>query len=152
MGALIHYFKLQPFIVTLAGMFLARGLCYLISIDSITIDDPLFVAMSQAQLPLLGGFLSPGAVIALVVLAVAIWSRTARLRPRRLRGRRQRAVGADDGLPVGAHQGAGLRLQRLLRRAGRRAVLVLHACPATACMRRARSSTRSRRWSSAARC
>jgi ribose/xylose/arabinose/galactoside ABC-type transport system permease subunit len=34
MGALIHYFKLQPFIVTLAGMFLARGLCYLISIDS----------------------------------------------------------------------------------------------------------------------
>jgi simple sugar transport system permease protein len=40
MGAMIHYFKLQPFIVTLAGMFLARGLCYLISINSITIDDP----------------------------------------------------------------------------------------------------------------
>lgn len=72
MGALIHYFKLQPFIVTLGGMFLARGLCYLISIDSITIDDPLFVAMSQTQLPFLGGFVSPGAVIALLVLVLAV--------------------------------------------------------------------------------
>jgi simple sugar transport system permease protein len=72
-GALIHYFKLQAFIVTLAGMFLARGLCYLISIESITIDDPLFVAMSQTQLPLFGGFLSPSAVIALALLALAIY-------------------------------------------------------------------------------
>ena len=28
MGCVIHYFEIQPFIVTLAGMFLARGLCY----------------------------------------------------------------------------------------------------------------------------
>jgi simple sugar transport system permease protein len=54
-------------------MFLARGLCYLISIESITIDNPLFVAMSQTQLPFFGGFLSPGAVIALLLLAVAIY-------------------------------------------------------------------------------
>ena len=73
MGALIHYFRLQPFIVTLAGMFLARGLCYLISIDSIAIDDSLFVTMSQTQLPLAGGFLSPSALIALLVLALAIY-------------------------------------------------------------------------------
>ncbi|HEY0064243.1 MAG TPA: galactofuranose ABC transporter, permease protein YjfF [Telluria sp.] len=73
MGALIHYFKLQPFIVTLAGMFLARGLCYLISIDSITISDPVYLALSQAQLPLLGGFLSPSALVALALLAVGIW-------------------------------------------------------------------------------
>jgi simple sugar transport system permease protein len=73
MGAVIHFFKLQPFIVTLAGMFLARGLCYLISINSITIDQPFFVAMSQTQLPLLDGFVSPGAVVALVLLALAVW-------------------------------------------------------------------------------
>ena len=72
-GLLIHLFKLQPFIVTLAGMFLARGLCYLISIESITIDQPFFVALSQTQIPILGGFLSPGAIIALVVLLLAIW-------------------------------------------------------------------------------
>jgi galactofuranose transport system permease protein len=73
MGALIHYFRLQPFIVTLAGMFLARGLCYLISINSITIEDPFYVALSQAQLPLLGGFLSPGALVALAVLGLGVW-------------------------------------------------------------------------------
>jgi simple sugar transport system permease protein len=73
MGAVIHFFRLQPFIVTLAGMFLARGLCYLISINSITIDEPFFVAMSQTQLPFLDGFLSPGALVAVVVLALAIW-------------------------------------------------------------------------------
>ena len=73
MGVIIHYFRLQPFIVTLAGMFLARGLCYLISIESITIEDPLFVAMSQTQLPFLGGFLSPGALIAIAMLLLAVW-------------------------------------------------------------------------------
>ncbi|MGG7606218.1 galactofuranose ABC transporter, permease protein YjfF [Massilia sp. BKSP1R2A-1] len=73
MGAIIHFFRLQPFIVTLAGMFLARGLCYLISIESITIEDPLFVAMSQTQLPFLGGFLSPGALVAIGMLLLAVW-------------------------------------------------------------------------------
>ena len=43
MGAIIHYFEIQPFIVTLAGMFLARGLCYTISTDSIPITDPFYV-------------------------------------------------------------------------------------------------------------
>jgi simple sugar transport system permease protein len=101
-GALIHFFQLQPFIVTLAGMFLARGLCYLISIESITIDDPFFVAASQTQLPLLGGFLSPGAVIALAVLLVAIWASR-----RTAFGRAVYAIGGNEqsalmmGLAVG---------------------------------------------------
>ena len=43
MGCIIHFFEIQPFIVTLAGMFLARGLCYVISTDSIPITDPFFV-------------------------------------------------------------------------------------------------------------
>jgi simple sugar transport system permease protein len=72
-GWLIQAFRLQPFIVTLAGMFLARGLCFLISVDSITIDAPLFVALSQTQIPVPGGFLLPGALIALAVLALSLW-------------------------------------------------------------------------------
>lgn len=76
-GLIIHVFKLQAFIVTLAGMFLARGLCFLISVDSITIDAPLFVTLSQTQIPLPGpfdgAFLSPGAVIALAALAAGLW-------------------------------------------------------------------------------
>jgi ribose/xylose/arabinose/galactoside ABC-type transport system permease subunit len=37
-GLVIHYFEIQPFIVTLAALFLARGLCYVISLNSISID------------------------------------------------------------------------------------------------------------------
>jgi simple sugar transport system permease protein len=102
MGALIHYFKLQAFIVTLAGMFLARGLCYLVSVESIIIDDPLFVAMSRTQLALPGGFISPGALVALVVLAIAIW-----LAQFTAFGRAVYAIGGNEqsalmmGLPVG---------------------------------------------------
>ena len=40
MGLVIEYFDVQPFIVTLAGMFLARGLCYVISVDTLPINDP----------------------------------------------------------------------------------------------------------------
>jgi len=71
-GGLIQVFRLQPFIVTLAGMFLARGLCFLISIDSITIDEPTFVTLSQTQIGVLGGFVSPGALIALAVLGAGL--------------------------------------------------------------------------------
>ena len=39
MGLVIEYFDVQPFIVTLAGMFLARGSCYLLSVDSLPIRD-----------------------------------------------------------------------------------------------------------------
>ena len=41
MGLIIEYFDVQPFIATLAGMFLARGLCYVISVDTLPIKDPL---------------------------------------------------------------------------------------------------------------
>jgi simple sugar transport system permease protein len=73
-GVLIQRFRLQPFIVTLAGMFLARGLCYLISIDSISITDATYNAISQYRIPV--GFdasLSISAVLAIVVVVAAIF-------------------------------------------------------------------------------
>jgi ribose/xylose/arabinose/galactoside ABC-type transport system permease subunit len=75
MGWLIQRFRLQPFIVTLAGMFLARGLCYLISIDSISITDATYTAIAQARVPLWsdGASITVGALLALVVLAVGIY-------------------------------------------------------------------------------
>lgn len=74
MGCLIHYFNLQPFIVTLAGMFLARGLCYLISVESITIDHDFFNFMASTQIPVGGGnFISISVIIALVVVMAAIF-------------------------------------------------------------------------------
>ena len=47
MGAVIHYFEIQPFIVTLAGMFLARGLCYAITVDAVSITKPGYVAVAE---------------------------------------------------------------------------------------------------------
>src|SRR4051794_21308371 len=74
MGWLIVRFRLQPFIVTLAGMFLARGLCYLISIDSISISDAGYAAIAQARLPLAGdASITIGALLALVVVGAGIF-------------------------------------------------------------------------------
>ncbi|MDQ8735632.1 galactofuranose ABC transporter, permease protein YjfF [Paenibacillus sp. LHD-38] len=74
MGAIIHYFKIQPFIVTLAGMFLARGLCYMISVNTITIDNPFYTSVAQTKIPLPGGsFVSISVIIAIVVVIAAIY-------------------------------------------------------------------------------
>ncbi|WGT62304.1 galactofuranose ABC transporter, permease protein YjfF [Variovorax paradoxus] len=74
MGLLIERFRLQPFIVTLAGMFLARGLCYLISIDSISIINEFYSQVSQIRIPVWGeASLSISAVIAIAVLLAAVF-------------------------------------------------------------------------------
>ncbi|QLQ17167.1 MAG: sugar ABC transporter permease YjfF [Micropruina sp.] len=73
-GLMIQVFKVQPFIASLAAMFLARGLCYIISNQSITINDPFFRAMASTRIPL--GFrmsITPSVLIALVVVAVAVY-------------------------------------------------------------------------------
>ncbi len=73
-GLLIQYFRIQPFIVTLAGMFLARGLCYLISINSIGITDPFFTEVSSLRLPLpFETSISVNVVIAVLVVLAAVW-------------------------------------------------------------------------------
>jgi ribose/xylose/arabinose/galactoside ABC-type transport system permease subunit len=74
MGLVIHYLEIQPFVVTLAGMFLARGLCYVVSVESIPIRDPLFTSIAQGRVPLPGDtFVSPSVVVALAVVAVAAY-------------------------------------------------------------------------------
>jgi simple sugar transport system permease protein len=74
MGLVIQYFKVQAFIVTLAGMFFARGLCYLISIDSITIENPFYTEVSTFRIPFLfETSITCNVILALVVLAVAFY-------------------------------------------------------------------------------
>lgn len=74
MGAIIHFFKVQPFIVTLAGMFFARGMCFVISTDAITISDPFYRAVALFRIPLFGtAFISINVVIVLVVLLAALY-------------------------------------------------------------------------------
>ena len=103
MGWLIQRFRMQPFIVTLAGMFLARGLCYLISIDSISITDASYTAISQARVPLWGegASITVGALLALAMVVIGIW-----LAHATAFGRTVYAVGGSEasavlmGLPV----------------------------------------------------
>ncbi|WP_190242959.1 galactofuranose ABC transporter, permease protein YjfF [Arthrobacter globiformis] len=104
MGLVIQYFDIQPFIVTLAGMFLARGLCYVISLDSIPVTEGFFTGMAQAQIPLPGDlFVSPGVLLALGIVTVAFFV----LHHTRF-GRTVYAIGGNEhsamlmGLPVKA--------------------------------------------------
>ncbi|MGC4154073.1 MAG: sugar ABC transporter permease YjfF [Propionicimonas sp.] len=73
-GLMIHVFGVQPFIASLAAMFLARGLCYIISNTSITIDNGFFVAMATTRIPLGPGLsITPSVIIAVAVAVVAVW-------------------------------------------------------------------------------
>ncbi|WP_371785829.1 galactofuranose ABC transporter, permease protein YjfF [Streptosporangium subroseum] len=95
MGCIIHYFEIQPFIVTLAGMFLARGLCYTISTSSIPITDPFWTSMAQSKVRFGEYFVSPSVIVALVVVIVGAYV----LSHTRL-GRNTYAIG---GNPASAH-------------------------------------------------
>ena len=101
-GFLIQKFKLHPWIVTLAGMFFARGSSYIISIDTITIDNPVFTKISSFRIPIIpGAFISINVVVSLlVVIAAAYMLKFTRF------GRTIYAVGGNEnsaklmGLPV----------------------------------------------------
>nr|WP_237714862.1 MULTISPECIES: galactofuranose ABC transporter, permease protein YjfF [Pelosinus] len=102
-GSFIHFFTIQPFIVTLAGMFLARGLCYVISIDTIMITNPFYLFVATYRIPLpFDNYISISVIIALVLVAAALYlSNYTRF------GRAVYAIGGNAqsamlmGLPVG---------------------------------------------------
>lgn len=70
MGAVIHGLEMPPFIVTLAGMFLARGASFLLSTESIPIAAAPYSTLSDYALRLPGG--GRLTVIAMVMLAVFV--------------------------------------------------------------------------------
>jgi len=83
-GFLVAYMEIQPFIVTLSGMFFARGMISMIRIVSIPISDDTFMKWSDMKLyiPFLynesrrgvrdTAYLTVAAVIALTVLVILI--------------------------------------------------------------------------------
>ncbi len=63
-GYLVAYMKIQPFIVTLAGMFFARGMTAVISTDMISIKNETFLAWAQAKMYLpFGGYTNKKGII-----------------------------------------------------------------------------------------
>ncbi|MFN3682819.1 MAG: galactofuranose ABC transporter, permease protein YjfF [Fimbriimonadaceae bacterium] len=93
MGSLVAFFDLPPFLVTLAGMFLLRGMALVISMEALRIDDPLFQALGHSK------WVAPGLLLAVLLLGVYL----ANFRPF---GRAVYAVGGNEqsallmGLPV----------------------------------------------------
>jgi galactofuranose transport system permease protein len=82
MGVFITYLKVQPFIATLAGMWLARGLCYIISDNEIRIYDPVYRILSGTRILIpglsdpntkSGDFITILVVVALAILAVGLF-------------------------------------------------------------------------------
>ncbi|MDR1656085.1 MAG: sugar ABC transporter permease YjfF [Deltaproteobacteria bacterium] len=67
MGAIIHYLQLPPFIVTLTGMFLIRGISFQISTESIGINHEFYTTLTDFGLKIGRGKLS---LLAMVMLAV----------------------------------------------------------------------------------
>jgi len=73
-GVMIQRFKIQPFIATLAMMFLARGLCYVISVESIPITDSFFRRMSTFRITVgPNTTITPAVLIALGVVVISFY-------------------------------------------------------------------------------
>jgi len=79
-GFLVAYLKIQPFIVTLAGMFFCRGLTAVINSEMINISNAVFLKIAQFKIyfpflatlnkkgKLITPFIYPSVIIAFVVL------------------------------------------------------------------------------------
>ncbi len=103
MGVFIYYLKIPAFIVTLSGMFLARGMAYVLTTESIRITHPLYIRVSKLVyiFPDKGRFtFAAGAFLAVLVLGIYIAHFTRF-------GRNVYAIGGNDtaalmmGVPVG---------------------------------------------------
>ncbi len=102
MGCLIHFYALPPFLVTLAGMFLVRGVAFVLNQESIRLTEHLTDFNSAFKVPLSNTAI-PGTTIIYfsIFLAALIVAQFTRF------GRNVYALGGNEqstmlmGLPVG---------------------------------------------------
>jgi ribose/xylose/arabinose/galactoside ABC-type transport system permease subunit len=76
MGWIIQYLKVQPFIATLMGLYLARGLAYIISLTSVTITDPVYkqMALTPIHIPFISNaYIYPTTLVGPIMLLVTIY-------------------------------------------------------------------------------
>ncbi|MCR5347913.1 MAG: hypothetical protein K6E38_09075 [Fretibacterium sp.] len=114
MGWVIHYLNVPPFITTLTGMFFARGVCSLISRESIDIHHPMIDALAGWKLYLMHlvdgkwvkvkpiAFINFNVILFLVMIVIGMF-----ILQRTRFGRNIYAIGGNEqsaklmGLPVG---------------------------------------------------
>jgi ribose/xylose/arabinose/galactoside ABC-type transport system permease subunit len=100
-GVLVQYFNVQPFIASLAGMFLARGLCYVLVPRNLKIEDTAVLSLQNHRFKFGSWYFTGTVIIAMVVVLVAAW-----LLAKTRFGRTVYAIGGNEqsaklmGLPV----------------------------------------------------
>ncbi|QDV63944.1 galactofuranose ABC transporter, permease protein YjfF [Crateriforma conspicua] len=73
MGMLVQVFRLPAFLVTLAGLFFARGMAFAIKKESVQINHPMYDRLNDLTLPIGGGAeLSFGALVFLGMFLVTV--------------------------------------------------------------------------------
>jgi ribose/xylose/arabinose/galactoside ABC-type transport system permease subunit len=105
LGCVIHFLKVQPFIVTLMGLFFARGMAYIITLEALPIQDATyrFLALTKVHIPLFAKayVYIPSLIGPLLLIIVIYLSYFTRF------GRTVYAIGNNEqsarlmGLPVG---------------------------------------------------
>jgi simple sugar transport system permease protein len=106
MGLLIQRYELPPFLVTLGGMFFARGMAFMVKTESVGINHTFYSAVQEMEIPLTSraALSAPGVLFLLVVVMGVTLLHFTRF------GRNVYAVGGDEtsarlmGLPVGVTQ------------------------------------------------
>lgn len=76
MGSIIQFLKVQPFIATLAGLFFARGVAYIISLSSVTITDSVYKSLALTPIYIPGFsnvYIYLPTLIAPIMLLVAVY-------------------------------------------------------------------------------
>lgn len=103
MGAMIRFLTIPPFVVTLAGMFLARGAAYLISTQSVPISHPFIDAIQGFYFRFPGG----GRLTALAMLMLLVFAAGMLIASRTRFGANVYALGGNPqsaelmGVPIG---------------------------------------------------
>jgi galactofuranose transport system permease protein len=105
LGCIIHFLKVEPFIVTLMGLFFARGMAYVINLEAVPIQNATYrvLALTQVHIPFftnayvyIPSLIGP--ILLLVVIYLSFFTRF---------GRTVYAIGNNEqsarlmGLPVG---------------------------------------------------
>ncbi len=122
-AVIIHFLKVEPFIVTLMGLFFARGMAYIITLAALSIDNPVYrvLALTKVPIPLFEKVYVyiPSLIGPILLIVVFYLSFLHPLWPHGLCHRQQRTIRQVDGAGRRAHKNHRVCLQRLLFRAGR---------------------------------
>ena len=76
LGSIIHFLKVQPFIVTLMGMYFARGLAYIINLEAVPIENAAYksVGLTPLYIPLIpNAYVYLYALVGPILLIVAVY-------------------------------------------------------------------------------